>query len=97
VTPTIRRLAVVGVLLVLSGGGAWIALDRLGWHGFPEPPRVGEEANAIIQRLGPPHFDSRPSGDSDHDFQLGYTDGLGTRHHLHVKDGIVVEITYSSR
>jgi hypothetical protein len=96
-SPTVRRIAVVGGLLMLGAVAGWIILGRLGWHGFSEPPQVGEKADAIVQRLGPPHYDSRPSGDSDHDYQLGYTDGLGTRHHLHVKKEIVVDITYSSR
>ena len=47
-TPTVRRIAVVGALLVLGVVGVWIVLDRLGWHGFSEPPRVGENADAII-------------------------------------------------
>jgi hypothetical protein len=64
-----------------------------------EPPQIGETAQAVRERWGPPQFDSRDDslGDSDGDYQLGYTDGFGTRHHLHVKDGRTVEIEYSSR
>lgn len=62
-----------------------------------EPPRLGETAKAVQERLGPPHFDSRSNGDSDDDYRLGYTLNLGTRHHLRVKKGKIVEIEYSSR
>ncbi len=97
VAGTERRWMVVGSLLLLGDVAAWFVLDHLGWHGFPEPPRVGEKAEAILERLGAPHYDGRRFGDAERDYQLGYTDGLGTRHHLHVKDGVVVEIKYSSR
>jgi hypothetical protein len=63
-----------------------------------EPPQIGETAKAVEERWGTPHYDSRTSvRDSDNDYRLGYTDGLGTRHHLHVKGGKIVEIEYSSR
>ncbi|HVX16206.1 MAG TPA: hypothetical protein VHC22_33780 [Pirellulales bacterium] len=63
-----------------------------------EPPHVGETADAVEERWGTPHYDSRTSnGDPDGDYRLGYTDSLGTRYHLHVKGGKIVEIEYSSR
>ena len=64
-----------------------------------EPPHVGETAKVVRERWGPPQFDSRDYslGDSDGDYHLGYTDGWGTRHHLHVNNGRIVEIEYSSR
>ena len=34
---------------------------------------------------------------SPEDYHLGWTDGTGKRHHLHVEYGVVTEITYSSR
>jgi hypothetical protein len=93
----VRRLALVVALLVIGVVGIWLFLDRHGFHSFSEPPRVGEKADAVIQRLGQPHYDSRDDGDAERDYRLGYTDGLGTRHHIRVKDGVVTEITYSSR
>lgn len=63
-----------------------------------ESPRVGETASAVMERFGPPHFDSRiENGDTEQDYRLGYTLGIGTRHHLHVKGGRIIEIDYSSR
>ena len=63
-----------------------------------EPPRVGETAKAVEERWGAPQYDSRTAlGDPGGDYRLGYTDGLGTRHRLHVLDGRIVEIEYSSR
>ena len=63
-----------------------------------EPPHVGETATTVEERWGPPHYDSRTSiGGSDGDYCIGYTDGLGTRYHLHVEDGRIIEIEYSSR
>jgi hypothetical protein len=88
------------ICAVLGAGvlGTGLTFNRLGWRSFSEPPKLGEKSDAIIERLGPPHYDSRDStGDGDHDYGLGYIDGLGTRHHLRVKDGVVTEITYSSR
>ena len=74
-----------------------MTVQTWGFHGFAEPPRVGERIDLVIKRLGPQHFDSRDDGDPSADYNLGYTDGLGTRRHLRVQDGIVTEITYSSR
>jgi len=91
----LRTLLIVVVLF--SVGLGWFAFKTLGLAPFSEPPRVGERAQAIIERLGTPHFDSRKNGDPDTNYRLGYTDGLGTRHHLVVVDGVVVKIEYSSR
>jgi hypothetical protein len=75
-----------------------IALPRqLGFVPFSKPPKVGERVDEIIQRLGPPHFDSRKDGDPESHYRLGYTDSLGTRHHLTISKGVVVKIEYSSK
>src|SRR5215469_1182888 len=63
-----------------------------------EPPRIGETAAAVVNRFGQPDFDSRvEAGDSDQDYHLGYTLSHGTHHHLHVTNGRIVDISYSSR
>lgn len=87
--------AVVGVLILATAFAVRLLATNHA-HG-QRPPHVGERADAIMQRLGPPDFDSRQSGDGDDEYRLGYTLGLGTRHHLRVKHGEVAEITYSSR
>lgn len=93
-----RNIFLVTTTAFVSGiVAALYLLGGLRWVFPPAAPRVGETATAVIERLGPPDFDSRTDEDSDCDFQLGYALGLGTRHHLHVRDGKVVEITYSSR
>jgi hypothetical protein len=92
------RLGIASAITATIVVGVWIALDRRGWHGSAEPPQVGETATAIAERLGPPAYDSRVAeNDNEQDYELGYTDGLGTRHHLHVSRGVVTGITYSSR
>jgi hypothetical protein len=93
----LRRLAIAAVVLAVGSLCCWGLAHRLGIHGFAEPPRVGERADAVIERLGTPHHDSRKGGDSPEDYHLGWTDGTGKRHHLHVEYGVVTEITYSSR
>jgi len=93
------RRALIKAKVVATMLALFYAAFALIWdvHGFAEPPRVGERIDPVINRLGPPHFDSREAGDPAMDYQLGYTDGLGTRHHLRVQDGVITEIRYSSR
>jgi hypothetical protein len=93
----LRRLALAASLLCLVGLGGVAMLRSLGWREFANPPRLGADATAIIERLGDPGFDRRTAGDTDDDYQLGYTDGLGTRHHLRVHDGVITQIGHSSR
>jgi hypothetical protein len=94
---TLRNLGVLVISVCALFGGCRLVLYSIGFHPFPVPPRVGERADSVILRLGPPAFDSRQQGDQEDDYRLGYTDGIGTRHHLHVVRGSVVEIEYSSR
>ena len=75
----------------------FVAMHVAGFRGFAEPPKVGEKADAVIERLGGPHYDSRTDGDPPGKYRLGYTDGIGTRPHLLVEDGTVAAIEYSSR
>lgn len=82
-----------GTIAILALG----IIQLLAMPGLSQTPQVGEGAGAIVQRLGPPEFDSRLNGDPADDYRLGYTLRLGTRHHLHVQGGVVTEIEYSSR
>jgi hypothetical protein len=93
----LRKVALVAMILALLFAGYGLAVHTLGFHGFSEPPQVGERADSVIERLGSPHFDSRTDGDNEADYRLGYTDGVGTRYHLRVQGGIVRKIEYSSR
>lgn len=95
---TIRRRILAVLLATLVIAGVAIAIIARSWHGLAEPPRVGETAAAIIERIGRPDYDSRVSGSgTEDDYDFGYTDGLGTRHHLRIGLGVVTRITYSSR
>jgi hypothetical protein len=91
----VRNVCLVAVVMAI---GAAVAFRSCGSAGFSQAPRIGETADAVIERLGQPGFDSRRAdGETTEDYRLGYIDGLGTRHHLHVKDGVIAEIQYSSR
>lgn len=85
----------VGVVAVLAIGFAIVSHRDLAER--VEPPRIGENVESVIDRLGTPHFDSRTSGDPEADYRLGYTLNLGTRYHLQVQNGIITDISYSSR
>lgn len=75
----------------------FVVSRQIGFVPFPKPPKVGERAEEMLKRLGPPHFDSREDGDSETNYRLGYTDGQGTRYHLTISNGVVVKVEYSSR
>lgn len=87
---------VLGLLLCLAALAA-AAMRGIGMVPFDQPPAVGERAEDVIERLGEPELDSRGRRRDVAEYELGYTDGMGTRHHLLVLDGVVVEIRYSSR
>jgi hypothetical protein len=94
---TVRYVFLISSITAVSVFSLFAAPRQLGWRGFEQPPKVGEQATDVIARLGMPHFDSREDGDPPTAFRLGYTDRLGTRHHLTVENGVVVKIEYSSR
>ena len=94
----LKKGALVGAALAFLAVAIWAITGWIGYRPYPDPPRVGEPVAAVVQRLGAPHYDSR-KGDRDgkDEYQLGYTDGVGTRYLLTVKDGYVTHIEYSSR
>ena len=93
-----KQRLVVGAVVLFVLASLYLVTGWFGIRPYDEPPVVGERVEEVIERLGPPHFDSRRNdGDTDREYQLGYTDGLGTRHHLSVENGVIVEIEYSSK
>lgn len=57
------------------------------------PPRVGENVEAVIQRLGRPHFDSRFWEEPDPGYDLSFSTRQGWVYHVHVKDGLIARVT----
>ena len=91
--------SLLAVMVVLCGLYVFIKYG-LGLRPYDDPPAVGDRIGAVTARLGPPHYDSRSSDSTSTDqeqYQLGYTDCIGTRYHLTVRNGVVHAIEYSSR
>ena len=65
-------------------------------EGVLEPgSRIDE--TALVERLGPPQHDSRLEAPSTDEYTLGFMGNLGTRYHVAIEGGVVVEVTTSSR
>ena len=102
----VKVAAIIVVLVVIIGGMYfWYITGKLGMRPYDNPPKIGEPIEEVIARLGPPQFDSRninqynnlnPSKMKE-EYKIGYTDGIGTRHHITVKDGKIIDIKYSTK
>jgi len=91
-------LAVILGLVVLWAGGRLVLQYIIGSRSFDNPPKVGEPVSKVVERLGPPSYDSREDeGEEDEEYLLGYTNGMGVRYHLTVKNGVITDIKRSSR
>jgi len=84
-------LLVPGVLLSALGAGVLFG-PSLHSRVFYDPPRMGETAEELRHRLGPPVIDNLIGNKGGFSRKLGYQAPDGKRYFLTLNDGVVIDI-----